>query len=91
VNVRIYLITDAIVSIVDTRLRLPTETLLKGMQQECNFKLITHGWARHATRCGWASPLLPGLPKQHLITLRLLWNSNFPCNVRAWLWNPSNG
>jgi len=31
-NVRIYLIADAIVSIVDTRLRLPTETLLKGMQ-----------------------------------------------------------
>jgi len=31
-NVRIYLITGAIVSIVDTRLRLPTETLLKGMQ-----------------------------------------------------------
>jgi len=28
-NVRMYLITDAIVSIVDTRLRLPTETLLK--------------------------------------------------------------
>jgi len=32
-NVRIYLITDAIVSIVDTRLRLPTETLLKGMKE----------------------------------------------------------
>jgi len=35
VNVRIpcigYLITDTIVSIVDTRLRLPTEALLKGM------------------------------------------------------------
>jgi len=31
-NVRIYLITDAIVLIVDTRLRLPTEILLKGMQ-----------------------------------------------------------
>jgi len=28
----IFLITDAIVSIVDTRLRLPTEILLKGMQ-----------------------------------------------------------
>jgi len=47
-------------------------------------------WARLATRCGWASPHLLGLPKQHLITLRLLWNSNFPCNVRVWLWNPSN-
>jgi len=31
-NVRIYLITDAIVSIIDMRLRLPTETLLKGVQ-----------------------------------------------------------
>jgi len=31
-NVRTYLITDAIVLTVDTRLRLPTETLLKGMQ-----------------------------------------------------------
>jgi len=31
-NVTIYLITDVIVLIVDTRLRLPTETLLKGMQ-----------------------------------------------------------
>jgi len=31
-NVRIYLITDAIVFIVDTRLRPPTEILLKGMQ-----------------------------------------------------------
>jgi len=30
-NLRTYLITDAIVSIVDMRLRLPTETLLKGM------------------------------------------------------------
>jgi len=40
-NVRIYLINDAIVSIVDTRLRLPTEILLKGMQQECSFNSIT--------------------------------------------------
>jgi len=31
-NVRIHLITGAVVSIVDTRLRLPTETLLKEMQ-----------------------------------------------------------
>ena len=51
-NVRIYWITDAVVSIVDTRLRLPTETLLKGMQQECNFNIITNGWARLDTRCG---------------------------------------
>jgi len=71
-NVRICLITDAIVSTVDTRLRLPIETLLKGMQQEYNLNFIANGWARLATRCGWASPLLPGLPKQHLITLRLL-------------------
>jgi len=33
-NVRIYLITDAIALTVDTRLRLPTEILLKGVQQE---------------------------------------------------------
>jgi len=32
--VRIYLFNDAIVLIVDTRLRLPTEILLKVMQQE---------------------------------------------------------
>jgi len=41
-NVRIYLITNAITSIVHTRLRLPTETLLKGNQcrQEYNFDFI---------------------------------------------------
>jgi len=38
-NVRIYLITDAIVSIADTRLRLPTETLLKGMQARIQLEL----------------------------------------------------
>jgi len=64
-NDRIYLITDAIVSIVDTRLRLPTETLLKGMK-ECNFNFITNVWVRLATRCGWASPLIPGPPTQQL-------------------------
>jgi len=53
-NVKIYLINAAIVSIVDTRLRLPTEILVKGMQQECNFNSITNGWARLATRRGWA-------------------------------------
>jgi len=58
-NVRIYLITDAIISIADARLRLPTETLLKGMQRKCNFNSITNGWARLASKCGWASPLLP--------------------------------
>jgi len=25
-----------------------------GPEQECNFKFITNGWARLATRCGWA-------------------------------------
>ena len=49
-----------------------------------------NSWARLATRCWWASPLLPGIPKHHLIILKLLWNPNFPCNVTAWLWNPSN-
>jgi len=39
-NVRIYLITDAVVPIVDTRLRLPTETLLKGMQLELYYKWL---------------------------------------------------
>jgi len=42
-NVRIYLLTDAIVSIVDTRIRLPTETLFKGMQAGCNLNFITNG------------------------------------------------
>jgi len=71
-NVRIYLITDTIVLIVDARLRLPTETPLKRTQQECNFNSIMNGWAKLAT-CGWARHFCP---KQHLITLRLLWNSN---------------
>jgi len=44
-----------------------------------------------AISCGWASPLLPGLPKQHLLTLRPLWNSKLPGNGTAWLWSPSNG
>jgi len=35
-NVRIYLITGVIVLIVYTRLRLPIETLLKGMQPACS-------------------------------------------------------
>ena len=84
-NVRICLITDVIVLIVYTRLRLPPETLLKGMQvgMQLWLNFITNVWARLATRYGWASPLLPGLPKQHLLTLRPLRNSNFPCNVRA--------
>jgi len=48
-NVRIYLITDAIVSIVDTRRRLPTELLLKRMkarmQVEFYYKYLDQ--ARH--------------------------------------------
>jgi len=90
VNVRIY-VTDNVVSSVDTRLRLPTETPSKGMQQECNFNFITNGWVKLAT-CGWAHHFCQDhcTPKQRLIILTLLYNSNFPCNVRAWMWNPSN-
>jgi len=61
-----------------------------GPEQECNFNFIPNGWARLATRCGWVKLLLLGLPKEHLITFRLFWISNFPCNVRAWPWNPCN-
>jgi len=32
------------------RLHLP----LVGPEQKCNFNLIANGWARLATRCGWA-------------------------------------
>jgi len=67
VNVKIYLITEVFVSIVDTRLRLPTATLLKRKEcrQECNLNfIITNCWVRLATRCGWATPLLPGLPRR---------------------------
>jgi len=38
-KVRIYLITDAIVSIVSTRLCLPTETLLKKLQTGMQLEL----------------------------------------------------
>jgi len=51
---------------------------LVGPEQECNFNFITNGWARLATRCGWAQPLFLGLPKQNLITLRLFVNFEFP-------------
>jgi len=44
-NVRLYLITDSFVSLVDTRIRLSTETLLKGMQLELYYKCL--GKARH--------------------------------------------
>jgi len=50
-NVRIYLITDAIVSIIDKRLRLPIDTLLKECKQGCNLNFITNNWARLGTRC----------------------------------------
>jgi len=52
-NVRIYLITNAIVSIVDTRLRLPTETLLKGMQLELYYEWL--GQARQNMRVSIAT------------------------------------
>jgi len=56
-NVRIYLITDAIVSIVDTRIRLPIETLLEwmqaGMQLEIYYELL--GQARHQMWVGLAT------------------------------------
>jgi len=47
-NVRIYLITDAIFSIVDTRLRLPTKTLLKVMQARMQLELF-YEWLGLAT------------------------------------------
>ena len=72
-NVRVYLITDEIVPIVDTILRLPTEKLLKVMQAGMQLNFIMNSWARLATRCWWSLPLLPGIPKQHLITSRPLW------------------
>ena len=45
----IFLITDAIVSIVDTRLRLSTEILLKGMQARMQLEFYYEylGQARH--------------------------------------------
>jgi len=43
----IYLITNAVVSIVDTRLRLPSETLLKGMQAKMQREL-SYEWLRQA-------------------------------------------
>jgi len=48
-NVRIYLISDAIVSIVDKRLRLPPEILLRGMQagMQLEFYYEYLGQARH--------------------------------------------
>jgi len=56
-NVRIDLTTDAIFSIVDTRLRLPTETLLKGMQAGMQLELYYEwlGQARHQMKVGFAT------------------------------------
>jgi len=69
-NVRVYFITDAIVSIVDTRLRLPTEALLKRMQAEMQLELC-YEWLGQARHQMWVSlTIFPGLPKQHLIILR---------------------
>ena len=50
------LITDAIVSIVDTKLRLPTETLLKGMQAGMQLELY-YEWLAQAHH-----QMLVGLP-----------------------------
>jgi len=51
IDVGIYLITDsdAIVSIVDMRLRLPTQTLLRGMQARMQLEIRYEqlGQARH--------------------------------------------
>jgi len=55
-NIRIYLITGAIISIADTRLHLPTETLLKGMQ--AGMQLEYYEWlgqARHQIWVGLAT------------------------------------
>ena len=52
-NVKVYLITEVFVSIIDTRLRLPTATFLTGkecskdMQLELYYELL--GQARHQT------------------------------------------
>jgi len=56
-NVTIYITTDAIFSIVDTRLRLATETLLKGMQAGIQLKLSYEwlGQARHQMWVGLAT------------------------------------
>ena len=56
-NGKIYLTTDAIVSIVDRRLRLPTETLLKGMQAGAQVELYYEwlGQARHQMWVGNAT------------------------------------
>jgi len=51
-NIRIYLINDAIVSIVDTRHRLPTETPLKGMQAGMQLKLY-YEWLVQACHQMW--------------------------------------
>jgi len=36
----------------------------KECRQECNLNFITNCWVRLATRCGWATPLFPGLPSR---------------------------
>jgi len=56
-NVRICLITDAIASIVDTRIRPPTETLLEGMQagMQPEFCYEWLGQARHQVWVGLAT------------------------------------
>jgi len=62
-NVKMHLITDAIVSVVDTRRFVyQMKHSWKECRQEFNVNFITNCWARIATRRGWALPLLPGLP-----------------------------
>jgi len=63
-DVKIYIISDAIFSIVGTRLRLPTETLLKGMQAGMQLELYCE-WLGQACHQIWVgSPFLPRLPKR---------------------------
>ena len=51
-KVRIYLITDAIVSIVSTRLCLPTETLLKKLQTGMQLELY-YEWLGQTLHLMW--------------------------------------
>jgi len=56
-NVRIYLFTDAIISIVDKRFRQPTETLLKGIQTGMQLEIYYEwlGQVRHQMWVGLAT------------------------------------
>jgi len=55
-NVRIYLITDVIVSIVDTRPLLPSETLERNVGRNATWTLLRMvGMARHQMWVGLAT------------------------------------